>query len=205
MLSRGSCNKITYMISNYKYIISTIVFLAGFNIIHAQGLTVPIDVQLEILPKILSLNKSFNHNDPKEVINVGILYSNEQRSSVRVKDEITNSVSDSVLKVNLAKAVIIPIDIVGMKNIKKHLIDLNIKVLYFTPIRGYDISKISKISKENQIITFTGVSDYIDNNNISVGFELENKKLQITINLESAKAEGANFSSRLLKVSKVKE
>ena len=45
---------------------------------------------------------------------------------------------------------------------------------------------------------------FIEDNDISVGFELENNKLQITINLESAKAEGANFSSRLLSVSQIK-
>jgi YfiR/HmsC-like len=192
------------MITNYKYIISTLLFLAGFSMIQAQELSVPIDVQLEILPKVLTLDKSLNHSNPQEVINVGLLYSNEQKSSVRVKDEITNNVIERELKVNLASAVIIPIDISSITNIQKHLVEQNINVLYFTPIRGYDISMISSICKENQIVTFTGVSDYIDNNNISVGFELENKKLQITINLESAKAEGANFSSRLLKVSKVK-
>ena len=52
--------------------------------------------------------------------------------------------------------------------------------------------------------TLAEVSSFISDNNISVGFDLQNNKLQITINLESAKAEGANFSSRLLNVSQIK-
>ena len=57
---------------------------------------------------------------------------------------------------------------------------------------------------ESQISTLTGVSNFFSDNNVSVGFDLKNNKLQITINLESAKAEGADFSSRLLSISKIK-
>jgi hypothetical protein len=103
-----------------------------------------------------------------------------------------------------AQEVSVPIDITEITNIETHFAQNNISVLYFTPLRGHDISFISKICEKSKIITFTGVTDFINDNDISVGFELQNRKMQISINLEFAIAEGANFSSRLLSVSQIK-
>lgn len=192
------------MILKHKYCFILVTILFGFNILEAQEVTVPTDVQLELLTKVLSLDKSINNNDPEEVINLGILYCNKQRSSVNIKNEISKLALEKELKINLAKIILIPIEISNIKNLKIYFSAQNLKALYLTPLRGHDISMISNICKKNKIITYTGVSSFVENNDISVGFGLEKNKLQITINLESAKAEGAKFSSRLLKISRVK-
>ena len=192
------------MISKYKYIVIVMLLLSFFCTTKAQETTVPIEVQLEILPKILSLNKSFNLENTNSKIHIGILYSSAQRSSLTVKNEINSQLPDGKFKIINAEAILHFIDISNIKELKPYLRQSKIDVLYFTPIRGHDISQISKFCKEEKIISFSGVTSYLDENDISVGFGLDNNKLQITINLESAKAEGADFSSRLLKVSKVK-
>lgn len=190
--------------NKYFIIIALCLFwILPFNL-QAQKIGVPIDIQVDLLPKILSLNKSFNLNDSNSVIKVGILFNSSLRSSMTVKNKIIDQVEGSEFKVKNAKAVLVPIDVSKITNIEQYFIENAIKVLYLTPIRGLDITEITKLCRKNQIITFTGVPNFINENDISVGFELENNKLQITINLESAKAEGANFSSRLLNVSQVK-
>lgn len=196
--------KLENMIPKFKYILVTSIFLVSFSITKAQEISVPIDVQLEILPKILSLNKSFALDNPKTELHIGILYSSKQRNSTKVKDEIFTHLLGKELTIRKAKVIFIPIDFTNVNNIKDYLTTSQTNILYFAPLRGYDISSITNICKAEKIITFTGVSTLMDENGVSVGFELENNKLQITINLESAKAEGANFSSRLLKVSQVK-
>ena len=173
----------------------------GISTSYTQIVGVPIDVQIELLPKILSLNKSFELDNPDTKINIGILYSSLLRNSTQVKNEIFDNAPNNEIMIKKTKAVLIPIDIANIKNIRNFFISNKIKVLYFTPLRGYDISQISKICKEEKIISFTSVSEYTKDEDISVGFQLEDKKLKILINLESAIAEGANFSSHLLKIS----
>ncbi|MCP5064163.1 MAG: YfiR family protein [Ignavibacteriae bacterium] len=194
------------LISKIKYFLTLSFLLLGVSIssLLAQEISVPIDVQIDILPKILSLNKSFDLGNPNTTIKVGILYSSILRNSEKVKNGINDQTAKSNSKIRKANVVFIPIDVSKIKVIKSYLTQNNINVLYFAPLRGYDITSISKICKEEQIITFTGVSSFMDESDISVGFELQDNKLEITINLESAKAEGANFSSRLLSLSKVK-
>ena len=187
-----------------KHFFMTSVFLASFCITKGQEANVPIDVQLELLPKILSLNKSYDLEDPNQEINVGILYNSSLRSSTKAKDEILDQVPGNEIQIKKAKIYIIPVDLSQTINIKDLLAKKKVQALYITPLRGHNISEIAEICKELQIISFTGVANFIEDNDISVGFELENNKLQITINLESAKAEGANFSSRLLSVSQIK-
>jgi len=193
-------------ISEIKYFLTLSFLLLGVSTssLFAQEISVPIDVQIDILPKILSLNKSFDLENSNTTIKVGILYSSVLRNSEKVKNEIQTQTAESNLKIRKANVNFIPIDVSKTKDIKSYLTQNNISVLYFAPLRGYDIASISKICKEEQIITFTGVSSFMDESDISVGFELQDNKLKITINLESAKAEGANFSSRLLSLSKVK-
>lgn len=175
----------------------------GIGTSYSQIVGVPIDVQIELLPKILSLNKSFDLDNPDTKINIGILYSSLLRNSTEVKNEIFDNAPNNEIMIKKTKAILIPIDIAKFANIESHLIKNNITVLYFTPLRGYDVSQISKICKEEKIISFTSVSEYTKDEDVSVGFQLDGKKLKIIINLESAKSEGANFSSHLLKISNI--
>jgi len=183
-------------------ILLTIFILSGFVNIQAQEVTVPIETQVDLLTKILSLNKSLNlgNND----ISVGILYSSALRTSLRVKEDIVLQAEGRELRIKKSKLNLVPLDVNNVNNLNDFFEENLVDVLYITPLRGYDISEITKICKEKKIVTFTGVSSFISDNNVSVGIELQNNKLQITINLESAKAEGANFSSRLLSVSQIK-
>ena len=192
------------MILKVKYILIFFLFIGTSNSSFAQEITVPIDVQLEILPKILLLNKAFDFENQDEVIKVGILYSSMLRASTNVKDEIFAQNPDQEFLLGNKKVFILPINISEIDDIKTFITTSKINVLYFTPLRGYNISTLTKICKDEKIITVSGVSDYVEEYDISVGFKLENNKLQIIINLESAKTEGANFSSRLLNVSKIK-
>ncbi len=185
-----------------KYLLFAAIIVTGISTSYAQMVEVPIDVQIELLPKILSLNKSFDLDNPDTKINIGILYSSLLRNSVKVKNEIFDGTPGNEFLIKKCKVELVPIEIAD-KNIRKYLISNNIKVLYFTPLRGYDISQISQICKEEKILSFTSVSEYITNDDVSVGFLLQDKKLKITINLESAITEGANFSSHLLKISKI--
>ena len=64
------------------------------------------------------------------------------------------------------------------------------------------IDNIIDISRREKIITLTGVPEYV-NMGLAVGIDIRENRPQIVINMSAAKAEGADFSSQLLKLSKI--
>ena len=81
-------------INTNKYYIILVLCLSWILPINlqAQEIGVPIDIQVDLLPKILSLNKSFNLDDPNSIIKVGILFNSSLRSSMTVKNKIIDQV-----------------------------------------------------------------------------------------------------------------
>jgi len=185
-----------------KHIIKIqIVFFVALNLSYAQHIKVPMDVQMKIIPKILSLDKNFKERK-KGNYNLGIVYSSKQRNSMQIKDYFINSLEEKNMIVK--KSVVNPvlINLAKITNIKKYLQDNKIDVIYITPLRGIDINIVTKICKEDKILSLTGVLDFMKND-ISVSFDVKEKKLQIVINNETAKQEGTKFSSRLLRIAKL--
>lgn len=181
----------------YKNIIILIILICTQSIF-GQRNKVPVDIQIKVIPKILSLNKNFLV-DTDDNLNGMIIYSNEQRNSKQVFENFNENLEEKKITVNSRIVKILPFDIKNLKGLRKYIKDNHIKVLYITPIRGVDISSITKICREDDVLTITGVDEYKENM-VSVILGLEKSKLQIMINRKTAKSEGVNFSSRLLKI-----
>ena len=190
-------------ICKYRLKILLIVFVLSSQISFGQRVKAPIDLQLRIIPKILSLEKNLALSKEK-FFNVSILFSKEQRNSAQVFESFTKSVNELGIAIKDKEATVLPFDISGKGNIRSFLKNNKIKLLYITPIRGIDISEITKICKEEGVLTITGVEEY-SINQVSVVLSLEDNKLQIMINQKSSKQEGADFSSRLLRIAKLIE
>lgn len=190
-------------ICKYRLKILLIVFVLSSQISFGQRVKAPIDLQLRIIPKILSLEKNLAQSKEK-FFNVSILFSKEQRNSAQVFESFTKSVNELGIAIKDKEATVLPFDISGKGNIRSFLKNNKIKLLYITPIRGIDISEITKICKEEGVLTITGVEEY-SINQVSVVLSLEDNKLQIMINQKSSKQEGADFSSRLLRIAKLIE
>ena len=77
-------------------------------------------------------------------------------------------------------------------------------VLYITPMRAVDLGSITKQTRAAARVTLTGVPEYVDAG-IAVGVDLQGERPRILINLAAARAEGADFDSRLLKLAKIVE
>lgn len=166
--------------------------------IFGQRNKVPVDVQIKVIPKILSLNKTFLV-DTDDNLNGMIIYSNDQRNSKQIFDSFRENLKGKKITVNSRVVKILSFDIKKLKELRKYIKENNIRAIYITPLRGVDISSITKICREEDVLTITGVDEYKENM-VSVILGLNKSKLQIMINQKSAKSEGANFSSRLLKI-----
>lgn len=174
---------------------------AGLCVVKAQSVSVPVEMQMKVLPKILALDRSMNSN-PKTSINIGILYNSLIRNSIRVKDEILKFNEVNKISIKNSLLVYIPLDVSSIENLEKELQNYNLYAIYITPLRAYDISKISQVCRDENIISITSVIEF-QNYGVSIGFDLIDNRLKILINQTSAKEEGANFSSHLLKIAQI--
>ncbi len=180
------------------------ILLVSIQPLLAQRIKVPIDLQLKVIPKIISLNKNFSFNENEKAINLSVLYSSQQRNSKQVYEEFETKEKTNGIIIKGKNANILSFDISSNSSLREYLINNKIHVLYITPLRGVDINKIRSICEEEDVLTISGVSGYIENN-VSVVLDLKDSKLQIMINQKSAKSEGVDFSSRLLKIAKIVE
>lgn len=191
------------MLNFKKHIILFVilVLVSTVSVNYAQHLKAPLDLQIKIIPKILSLDKNLKERE-KNDFNLGVLFSSKQRSSVETKNKFMKLLLENKMLVMRKEIRVKFIDISNIANIKQYLSDNKIDIAYITPMRGVDISNIAESCKEEKILTITGVMDFMKDS-ISVGFDIINKKLKIIINNESAKKEGTIFSSRLLRLAKL--
>lgn len=189
---------------SHSYIIKFLLIcvLIGANNLFAQRIKVPIDVQLKVIPKIISLNKKFTFQDNNKSLNMAVLYSSEQRSSKQVKEDLEKYLEETKMVVRGKVMNITTIDISSTNNIEEFFINNKINVLYICPLRGVDISKLVSICKDENVLSITGVVDYIEND-VAVILDIDDSKLKILINQESAKSAGVDFSSRLLRIAKI--
>jgi hypothetical protein len=158
------------------------LFILSFsNHVVAQTELLPTTIQASLFIKVLKFNTKLSE---KQQINVLIVYNNGTR---REKEELLSELTQRKIKV---KAIFLS----GLEeNIK------NIDAVYFMP----GLLDKNGICKANKVLTFTGVSKYVEDGNASIAFALLNDKPKILINITSLKNEDQNISSELLRIAKV--
>ncbi len=191
------------MIKNMLLIFITYILIV-MNTVNAQNIKAPIDAQVDLIPKILALDKNFNPSYERKICNIGVIYNSELKSSVDTKDRIMWYSSGKEIEIKNCRTEMIPIDISNIINIRGALDKNKIKAVYIAPTGDYDVSSLTRICKDKMIRTFTGV-DSLFTSDISVLFDLNNYKVQIYVKLSSAKEEGIDFSAYLLNIAELIE
>ncbi|MBU2583915.1 MAG: YfiR family protein [Bacteroidetes bacterium] len=167
----------------------------------AQGMEIPATIQISILLKTLSFDRKLSERSGDE-LNMLIIYQGNYTTSQLANKEV----SEALNKLSINKVEGIPIKYyflnIDESNLLSAVIKYEINLIYVCPLRGISLKTITSISREKSIISFTGIPSYVESG-ISIGVGLKRDKPQIVINLTSSKAEGADFSSQLLKLSKV--
>jgi hypothetical protein len=181
-----------------------VVLFLVWSLFAAQEISVPVDLQFRLFLKILDFDRNLKTRVGDEIV-FGIVYQKTFVESVDTKNELVKAIEQSALK----KIDNIPIRyiLIELKN-ENSFVDAvseeKVDILYITPLRGFDIRILAHVCKAKKIMSLTGVPSYVSLG-ISIGFNLKGQKTEIIINLRSAKAEGADFSSKLLHLTRVIE
>ena len=168
----------------------------------AQDVKVPVEVQFDLLTKILVFDRNLKARVGEEIV-VGVVFQSLYRASLAAKDEFLSAAEKSRdLRIDGLAIRCIAIDLKNDLPLEDVLAEDKIDVLYVAPLRAYDIRTIAAASRARRILSLTGVPEYV-RNDLAVGIDAIGGKPRILINLAASKAEGCDFSSKLLNLATV--
>jgi hypothetical protein len=96
----------------------------------------------------------------------------------------------------------VAIEWINAPDVEAAVVREGIRVLYVAPLRAVAIEEIIAISRARKITTLTGVPEFVEKG-IALGVALRAERPLILVHLASARAEGADFNSQLLKLARV--
>jgi hypothetical protein len=201
---RISCyiRSIVLFVLRYQRQSILIFFFISTAVLRAQKMPVPINTQVTLFSKILTFDRNLRSRAGKE-INIGIVYQKNFRTSFDAQDRFITAMAENQIKeIDGISVHCLPVELNNVIDLTKIIQENNIDILYITPMRSFDLEKIIDHTKASQTLTITGVPEYVEAG-LAVGIGLKNDKPMIIINLTTSKAEGADFSSQLLKLAKV--
>jgi hypothetical protein len=155
---------------------------------------VPVEMQLLLFTKIWKLDRNF---DSSGVVTLVIVYQAGYRDSLLVKDDFVATVARLKLPIHCVQ-----LEAGSGELLRKGLSEIRDAVVYVTPLRSVDVAEIARISRTRGLRTMTGVPEYVEAG-IAVGIGERKDRPLIIINLQGARAEGSNFSSKLLNLARI--
>jgi hypothetical protein len=160
------------------------------------------DIQFSLLTKILSFDRNLKTRCGDEIV-IGIIYQSRYRTSLNTRDELETVIFNSdISTIEGLPLRITTFDVSTEIDLEAAILRDQIDIFYLMPLRAFDVRNIFTASRNHQIVTFTSVLSYVEDG-ATIGIELKGEKPHIVINLHSAKSEGADFNSRLLRLARV--
>ncbi|MDA1190388.1 MAG: YfiR family protein [Candidatus Poribacteria bacterium] len=168
----------------------------------AQEMVVPTSAQAVLFAKILTFDRELKTRSKKELV-VGILYQSWYRPSLVAKDEFQEAFSKPAIQETINLPIrFVPISLTEETDITAAITNSKANVLYIAPLRAVDLKRVIAVTRKIKCLTITGVPQYVDSG-VTVGLDVKGEKPLIVVNVTSAKEEGADFHSQLLKLAKI--
>ena len=168
----------------------------------AQDMSVPIEVQVPLLLKILTFDRTLAADSHDSLV-VGVVFQSHYRGSAGVADEVCRILAATGRNPNAARVLrVVTIDLDKSDALGATLLREGVQALYVTPLRAVATSAVAAATRQRQVISLTGVARYVEEG-LAVGLDAAGDRPQIVINLAASKAEGAAFTGQLLKLARL--
>ena len=163
----------------------------------------PPDVQITLLLKILTYDRSFSVK-AKSGVMIGVVFVASDAESVKAKDDIIKTlqlVADRTIKNVPIKAV--ALEYTNPKSLAETVRTQGINVFYIAPGNANTLNELLRMSHTRGITTATGVPEYVQRG-VAIGIgKKADQKPDILINLPSSRQEGSEFDASLLRIATV--
>ena len=168
-----------------------------------EPMSFPPDVQITLLLKILTYDRSFAVKAKSQVM-IGVVYVAGDAESVKAKDDILKTlqlVSDRTIKGVPIKAV--ALEYKDPKSLAETVRSQGINVFYIAPGNANTLTELLRMSHTRGITTATGVPEYVQRG-VAIGIgKKADQKPDILINLPSSRQEGSEFDASLLRIANI--
>jgi hypothetical protein len=134
-----------------------------------------------------------------KAIRVVIAFQGRYRASVTAMEDIGAALANA--HAGNRPLEVIPVDLDRM-SLDSVVVHANPRVLYVAPLRGVDVEDIARMARETGTRTYTGVPHYVGRG-LSVSVRVQGDRPRLLINLDAARAEGAEFSASLLRLAEI--
>ena len=171
----------------------------------AQEMDAPAEVQIPLLYKILTFDRRLGERAPGDDIVIAVVFQGGYRASILARDQAVDAIKRmgaSTISGHPVHWVTIRLD--DAEALRISLTRVRVDVIYVTPLRGIELALITTAARAGGLTTFTGVPLYVELG-LALGVGIARERPQILVNLVAARAEGSDFTSQLLRVSKVVE
>jgi hypothetical protein len=173
-------------------------------VIRTQEMPVPVKLQYQLFLKVLTFDRNLKKRVGDEIV-IGIAFQSKFRTSLIVMESMVKIIDKSQInEVEDIPIRYVTIDLSNEDNLEEVITKKKVNILYVTPLRAFDINIIKAISQAKKITTLTGIPEYVEAG-LGVGIGTKGQRPQIIINLSSSKAEGSDFSSKLLNLARIIE
>lgn len=179
-----------------------ILLVVGWSTIsNAQEMAVPVNIQAALFSKILPFDRNLPRTGQGK-ITIGLVYQSRFKMSFEARQEFADAMASLPgEKIGVTPFEVVDIDLDKVDLRSTALMD-RVDALYVAPVRAFSMEQITMVSRTRNILTLTGIPEYVEEG-ISVGIGSKAGKPQVLINLKSARLEHADFSSKLLKISRI--
>lgn len=174
-----------------------------------RDMVVPMHVQYPLFLKILTFDRELTTRAGDELV-IGIVYQDLVRPSWLAKDELMRAIEASPVKriKNLeVRAVAIAVDesdrhgrqSANATRLEDAVDAHDVDILYVSPMRAYDLDRITRLARSRRLLTLTGVPAYVEAG-LAIGIGLRRDSPVILVNLPAARESGADLHASLLRL-----
>ncbi len=209
MFNQSSLTNIKNSIKHYSavfiYLLLT-VFITTTSVFCAAGaeqLSLPIELEAKLFLTALTYDRNLKKN-VTEQLNIGLLYFPDEPCSESQASDFAGALEKfkdkKVSGLGFEKVLL---DYKGAGNLKDKITLGNINVLYIASGKIDVIRDVTKITREAKVFTFTSSAEYVIECGVSMAIVFQESKPKIFLNFSSAKAEGADFAAKFLRIVKL--
>jgi hypothetical protein len=185
-----------------KILLAVLLIIQSAGTASAGEMEVPVEIQFPLFLKILPFDRNFKTRVGDEIV-LGIVYQEKFRTSLNVKTQLENFLEKSKeKKIDDVPFRYVLINLSRLSEFKAMLAREKVDIVYIAPLRAIAVETLVSDCRSMGITSLTGVPVYCEMG-IAVSIGSKGGSPLIIINLPGARSEGADFSSRLLKLARV--
>ncbi len=152
--------------------------------------------QFRLYLKVLTFDRNLKARIG-DSLTIGILFAGLARESLQARDDFARAAADGPAEFEGLPVRVVPIKYGKEAQIEAALAEESIDALYVTPIGNYDLAPVSAACRAKGVSTFSGIPEYVGRG-LSVSFGSRGRQAEVLINKGNSRAEGSDFSARLL-------